>query len=92
MTESNLAIATEGDMSQSTIVTGTEGDNLIAIAMDLDAATERDNLAITAEGDKPTIPESDAEFGTYSRSGLEWLLQVILGFILGTFTIYLQPA
>ena len=92
----NLAIATDGDMSESTIVSGTEGDNL-AIVMDAsdNAATERDNLAITAEGDKPTIPESNAEIGTSSRlggSGLEWLLQVvriILELIVGTFTIHL---
>ena len=89
----NLAIATEGDMSELTIVTGMKGDNL-AISMDVDAsdnaATERDNLAITAEGDKPTIPESDAEIGTSSRgNGLEWLLlaivvRIILELIVGT--------
>ena len=107
----NLAIATEGDMPESTIVTGTEGDSL-SIAMDAsdNAATKRDNLAIategatgsdnviemdnlaiTAEGDKPTIPESDAEIGK-SSSGLEWLVQVvriILELILGTFSIHL---
>ena len=47
----NLAIATEGDMSESAVVTGTEGDDL-AIIMDAsdNAATERDNLAIATEG------------------------------------------
>ena len=71
-----------------------EGDNLdIALEGASDNATERDNLAITAEGDKPTIPESDAELGTSSRrGGLEWLLlviRIILELILGTFSIHL---
>ena len=96
-----LAIAAEGD--NMTIITGdmlamigSENDNLgIAMggASDDDTDSERDNLAITAEGDKPTIPESDAEIGTSSRgSGLEWLLQVvriILELVLGAFSIHL---